>query len=315
MGNKAIDLINNSHYVLILTHTNPDVDTISSGLALSNYMFEHKIKHKVFNTNTELPRVLDFLPRFDKITDQLPKFYDLVIYVDCADRKRVNIEIKDDITIINIDHHQSNTMFGDINIVNYNKASNAEVLFEFLLSQEITISKKTATCIYTGIYDDSNAFTTPRTDASTFENVNKLIELGANPSDIANNLLQRDSLAKYRMMPKILETLTLHQEGKVASVYLESSWLKETGATISECDSIVNMILSIGIIEIVGYFRIIDMKVRVSLRSKGNIDVSKIASKLNGGGHKNAAGLSIDTINIEDAIGQVLDLITYYNND
>jgi phosphoesterase RecJ-like protein len=98
-------------------------------------------------------------------------------------------------------------------------------------------------------------------------------------------------------------------------VYLESSWLKETGATISECDSIVNMILSIGIIEVVGYFRIIDNKLRVSLRSKGDIDVSKIASKVNGGGHKNAAGLSIDTINIEDGINQVLELITYYNND
>jgi phosphoesterase RecJ-like protein len=102
-------------------------------------------------------------------------------------------------------------------------------------------------------------------------------------------------------MPKILDTLELHKEGKIASVYLQSDWLKQTGASINECDDIVNMVLSIGIVQAVMYFRIVHNKTRVSLRSKGNIDVSLIAQNFDGGGHKNAAGLSINTLDISEA--------------
>jgi phosphoesterase RecJ-like protein len=309
MQNDPLQQIKQARYVLILTHTNPDADTISSALALSNFMFENKIKHKVFNISNTLPRVLNFLPRYEKITDQLPKYYDLVIYVDCADKYRVDTDIKDDVFIINIDHHQSNTNFGNINIVNEQKASNAEVLYDFFKNYNIKISKNTATCLYTGIYDDSNGFTTPRVDHTTFKTTQELIEYGANPSYIATQLLQRQTLAKYRIIPKILDTLSLHKEGKIATVYLEPIWLKQTGAISQECDDIVNMVLSIGIVQVVAYFRIIDQKVRVSLRSKADIDVSKIASKFNGGGHKNAAGFSVTDKTLQEAIILVVDQI------
>jgi len=219
MKNEIFDKIKNAHYVLVLTHINPDADTISSALALSNYMFANKIKHKVYNSSKVIPRVLDFLPRFNKITNILPKFYDLVIYVDCGDEKRVNEILIDGVETISIDHHQSNTMFADINIVDETKASTAELLYELFEINNINITKEIATALYVGIYDDTNAFTTPRTDARTFEIINILIKNGANSANIAQNLLQRDSLARYRIMPKILETLELHNDGMVASVY------------------------------------------------------------------------------------------------
>ena len=87
---KALELIEKSRYILIVTHVNPDPDSIGSGLALSNLFFENKIKHKVFNVSSDLPQNLDFLNKFDKITNILPPFYDLVISVDCGtDRKSV----------------------------------------------------------------------------------------------------------------------------------------------------------------------------------------------------------------------------------
>ncbi len=177
----SLKLIQEAHYVLIVTHLNPDADTISCALALSNYMFENKIKHKVFNVTKEIPRVLNFLPKFDKITDQIPKYYDLVIYVDCADQKRVGIDLIDDVNIINIDHHQSNTFFGKINIVDENKASAAEVVYSFFEQNYIKISKNIAQCLYVGIYDDSIAFTTPRTSKDTFQAINNLVQIGINP--------------------------------------------------------------------------------------------------------------------------------------
>jgi len=305
----TLELIKSSHYILIVTHINPDADTISCALSLSNFMFENKIKHKVFNNSDTLPRVLDFLPRFDKITNQIPKYYDLVIYVDCGDKKRVHIDIEKDVKIINIDHHQSNTKFGDINIVDFSKGSAAEVLFSFFEQNDLNISKNIAMCLYTGIYDDNIGFTTPRTTQSTFEIINKLLQTGINPSEIANNLLRRDSLAKYRILPKILNTLELHKQGDVATIYLEEKWLKETGATSQECDEVVNMVLNIAIVNMVCYLRVIQNNVRVSLRSKSNIDVSNIAKLFDGGGHKNAAGLTIKTQNIFEAKEQLLSKI------
>ena len=138
---ESLKLIQEAHYILIVTHLNPDADTISCALALSNFMFENKIKHKVFNSSSDIPRVLNFLPKFDKITDQIPKYYDLVIYVDCADQRRVGIDLVDGVKIINIDHHQSNDNFGTINIVDDSKASTAEVLYGFFEQNDLKISK------------------------------------------------------------------------------------------------------------------------------------------------------------------------------
>ena len=296
-----LDQINDAHYILIVTHKNPDADTISSALALSNFMYENKIKHKVYNSDKNIPRRLNFLPKFDKITPIVPKYYDLVIYVDCANTYRSDIVIEDDKKIINIDHHQSNDNFGFINVVDDKKASNAEVIFEFFQYNNIKISKNIATCLYVGIYDDSIAFTTPRTTKETFSKIQALADTGIDFSQISNDLTRRDSLARYRILPKILETLQLHNEGELATIYLDDIWLKETGATVNECDDVVDMALNIAIVKIVAYFRIIDGKVRVSLRGKGTYDLSDIASRFGGGGHKNAAGLTIDVASIKEA--------------
>ncbi|MEA3353657.1 MAG: bifunctional oligoribonuclease/PAP phosphatase NrnA [Campylobacterota bacterium] len=310
---NMINSIRGSRYILIITHINPDPDTISSALALSNYLFENNIKHKVFNKEGKLPFALNFLSRFDKISDQLPKFYDLVIYLDCGDKFRAGDMVLDNnAKVINIDHHQSNDNFGDINIVDDKKASTAEVLYECFEYNNMNISKKTAECLYVGIYDDSIAFTTPRTNARTFEIVNKLAQTGISIGNIANNLLRRDSLARYRIMPKILATLELHSEGKLATVYLDDNWLSQTGADISDCDDVVNMILNIAVVNVVAYFRIKNNKVRVSLRSKGDFDVSKVAESYNGGGHKNAAGLSMDTLSIDEAKELLIENVKTY---
>ena len=306
---EALDLINDSHYILIVTHINPDADTISCALALSNYFHENKIKHKVFNKMKQLPNNLDFLSKFDKITDQLPKFYDLIIYVDCANQSRVAIDFDKDIKIINIDHHKSNDNFGIINIVNEHKSSTAEVVYKFFLENNLHISKQIAQCLYTGVYDDSLKFSTPRCDDSTFDVANNLVKLGANPSQIATSLNRRDSLAKYRLLPKILESLELHLEGRVATIYVLPQWLEQTGAKYSECEVVTDMILNIAIVDIAIFFRESNGKTRVSIRSKNDVDVTFIAEQFNGGGHKMAAGCSCETQDVLEAKDMIINYI------
>ena len=305
--------IQNSHYILLVTHKNPDPDTISSALSLSNFLFESKVKHKVFNISNELPRKLDFLCRYDKISSSLPKYYDLIIYLDCANEHRVGISFDTTKRSICIDHHQSNNNFADINIVDASKGSTAELLYNFYEQNGLKISKNNGECLYTGIYDDSLAFSTSRTNKKTFQVVSSLLDSKIDVSNIAQKLQKRDSLAKFRMIPKIMQSLELYSEGKVATVYVEEKWIKETGVALYECDDVVDMVLSIGIVEIVAYFRIIDNRVRVSLRSKNDIDVSSISAKFNGGGHKNSAGFVVNTTDLrksrEIVVLSILDYI------
>jgi len=304
--------IQNAHYVLLVTHKNPDADTLSSGLALSNYFYENKIKHKVFNISSILPRKLDYLSRFDKITKDVPKYYDLVIYLDCANKDRVGLEFNSNIKSISIDHHKSNKNFADINIIDSTTGSTAELVYSFFKENNINISKNVAECLYTGIYDDSLGFTTSRTDLKTFDVIRDLLNSNIDISYIANKLLMRESLSKFRIVPKILNTLELFYEGKLATVYLDDSWLIETGATKDECDDVIDQVLSIGIVKIALYFRVVENNVRVSLRSKGDIDVSNIALLFNGGGHRNSSGVSVSSSNIESVKKELVKTILNY---
>lgn len=298
---KALELIEKSKYILLITHVNPDADSISSALALSNLFYENRIKHKVFNISADLPQNLDFLDRFDKITNQLPKFFDLAICLDCGTYQRLGIKLDESIPLINFDHHKSNNNFGTLNIVDPLKSSTAEIVYDFFKHNGLYITKSSATALYVGIYDDSLAFSLGRCDELTFDKVNFLVQCGANPSYIANKLLRRESLAKYRMIPKVLNSLELYKEGEVASIIAESSWFEETGAHNRDCEDALNMIMSMAIVKIAFFVRVVNNIARVSLRSKERLDVSKIAQKFNGGGHLNSAGCCIDTLDVDYA--------------
>lgn len=308
---EALSLISKARYIVIVSHINPDADTISSALSLSSYFSENKINHKVFNVRTaDIPSRLDFLHRFDKIVQELPKTFDLMISVDCGARSRLGIPIPKDIPLINFDHHKSNDGFGTVNLVDENKSSTAEVVYDFFKFNGLYITKNTASALYVGIYEDSLAFTSSRCDEGTYEKINFLVKCGADPSLIASLLIRRDSLAKYRILPKIFDSLELHEEGEVASIYALPLWFKQTGAVYHETEVALDMIFSMSIVKIAVYFRIVNEKVRVSLRSKDNIDVSKIAAIFGGGGHLNAAGCAIDTLDIYKAKELVLKEIS-----
>ena len=296
---KALELIEKSRYILIITHVNPDPDSIGSALALSNLFHENKIKHKVFNISDDLPQSLDFIPRFEKITNQLPAFFDLAISVDCGTYKRLGFQLDASIPLINFDHHKSNNNFGTVNIVDPQKSSTSELIFDFFKHNGLYITKNSATALYVGIYDDTLAFSLGRCDETTFEKVNFLVECGASPSEIANKLLRRDSLAKYRIIPKVLDSLELYKEGEIASIIAKEEWFKQTGAHNRDCEDALDMIMSIAIVRIAIFVRVVNGVSRVSLRSKGQIDVSKIAGVFEGGGHFNAAGCTIENLDVE----------------
>ena len=306
---KVWETILRSRYVLIVTHINPDPDTISSALALANILKQHNIKHKVFNKGKNLPKNVDFLEGYSKIVSELPEFFDLVISVDCGSKSRLGIQFSSEIPHINIDHHISNDYFGTINVVDPHKASTAELIYLVLQANDLTISKAVAQCIYAGMYEDSLAFSTIRCSASTFFIIQKLVERGVNPGEISQLLRRRDSLAKYRILPKVLESLELFNEGQIAMIHLDPIWLKQTGAKASDCELALDMVLNIAVVNIAVFLKVSDNKIRISFRSKNGVDVASIASKFGGGGHIMAAGCVIENKNIDEVKKMILDSV------
>ncbi len=299
--------IQEARYIVLLTHKNPDPDTIGSALALGSYLKNEKKKYKILNTSKIIPTQLSFLNGFDKITDQLPKSFDLVIYLDCSNDTMVGINIDKDIFSIVIDHHQTSEEKADINLIDSTSGSTGEIVYDFFLFNKISITQNIAQALYVSIYSDTVGFTTSKTTAKTFEKITNLVQTGIDPSFIANNLLQKDSLAKYRALPKVLETLELHFGGNIATIYCEEQWVEQSGVELYELDFVSNMVLNIAIVHIVAYFRKVDNKIRVSLRGKGDLDLSEVALNFHGGGHKNASGFNLQTQNIQKAKEQFLN--------
>ena len=160
------------------------------------------------------------------------------------------------------------------------------------------------------LYLDSNReLTFPKLE-NTFKAINFLVKSGVNPSYIASKLIQRQSLAKLQIQAKVVQSLELYDKGNIAIIYVLPIWLEQTGASYKDCDEVINQVLNLGVVNIAMFLRISDGKTRVSLRSKEAIDISKVASHFNGGGHKNAAGCRIESKDIEESKKILLEYIT-----
>lgn len=306
MYKEVWDKILDSKHIVLISHIHPDGDTIGANLALYNILKNLGKKVSLFNaTKDELPIEFDFLEGYSKIMAKLPKYFDLAISCDCGSFDRLKIE-QGDFELINIDHHASNDNFGDINIVLPQASSAGMVVYKFLKSNEVEITKQCAISLYTSIAEDTGFFQYGGIDESTFEVAKDLIKCGADPELIARNVQSRQSLAKIRLEAYMLSNFELHEDASIASIIIDNHVLKQSGAKrsdtknmISKLLDIVNVKVSMMVLEQEGFFKI-------SLRSDGDIDVSKISVIYGGGGHKNAAGFNVKG---SDAIATCKEII------
>ncbi len=285
-------LIEKSQKITLVSHTTPDGDALGSSLAFYLALKKMGKNVKIFNATRTLAQRYDFLPSFSKITHIFPKNCDLVISFDCGSFDRLGIE-KEDFTLINIDHHKSNTSYGDINIIEPSQASASSVVFSVLQSFGIDMDADIATCIYTALAEDTNFFTTKNVNEKVFTLASTLTSLGANPALVAQKLQQRNSLAKVRLHALFIETIELVNDGRIAIGEVSEEMFKKTGALRYDTTELVDTLHDMSTVEVAIFILTLpDGNYKLSLRSKG-IDISKIASKLGGGGHHHAAGLRV----------------------
>ena len=298
--------------ITILSHINPDTDALGTALGvydlLSTSYKEKRIE--VVNASKELPRHLGFLPNFSKIKHKIDYEDSLIITCDCGSEDRLGFELKGR-KIINIDHHQSNTFYGIINVVKPDYASSSQVAFE-LFKKSYQITKECATAFYAALLSDTRFFTTSSVNSKVFSVAKDLVELGANPAEISKHFTQRRPLSSLRILQKALGSLTLYHEAKVAVLYVTGEDIIQSGATMPDMEGIVDYAKSLVTVEVALFIMETEEGLRISLRSKG-ADVSKVAQHFGGGGHKVAAGFTLDykdNSHIQESIDIILKKIT-----
>jgi phosphoesterase RecJ-like protein len=299
--------IANANAITILSHLNPDPDTLGTALGIYALLSQDKrLKVEVVNASTELPRHLDFLPNFKKIKHHMDYADSLIFTCDCGSLDRLGFDLVDR-DIINIDHHRSNTRYGGVNIVDADYASASQVAY-ILFKELYPISKDAATCFYTALLSDTRFFTTTSMNEEVFNVARDLVKLGAVPNDIAYHFTHRRPLSSLRILEKALASLSLYHEAKIATLMVTKEEIEATGATVPDLDGIVDYGRSLATVEVAVFAMELDKGIRISLRSK-KADVSKVAMAFGGGGHKVAAGFTLTQFGLQESLDTILKKI------
>ena len=294
---KAIKIIKESESIYLASHVQPDGDNIGSLLALGMALKKINKDVKILKVDN-IPSDYKFLPSVELIKDyEIEKEIDLFIALDSGDIERLGIGkqfAKNANFIINIDHHISNTNFGDINIVSPSAAATGEIVYEFIRKMEIDIDKDIATCLYTAISTDTGSFIYSNTSYKTHLIAADLIKAGIDTSDININLYQRKSFERTRLLIDVVKDMEMYFNNKLGMASVTQELLMSNNAKLEDSEGIISFIRDIDSVEVACLLKEIDEKeIKISLRSKKEIDVSKICAKFDGGGHKRAAGCTL----------------------
>lgn len=300
---KAHQLLKNANKIVIVAHQRPDGDTIGSALALSEYLKHLEKDHEIFCLH-QSPEQLSFLKGAHEFkTDPdiiVSGDHDLVVCLDSGDLAYAGIEKhlkqkNNPHTVINIDHHATNTHYGHVNIVDAKASSTSELIYHLLSHVDFPISKSMATSMLTGIITDTGGFSNLATTSTALDVASKLLSRGARIWDIQANTSKNKSVTALKLWGIALSRLTRHPSGIVVTVLTKEDVTKYN-ADSESLEGIANFLNSVEGARAIMVIREEDEgKIKVSLRTtQPDVDVSAIAKLCGGGGHKKAAGFTIN---------------------
>ena len=293
---NILEEINNANSIVILTHENPDGDAVGSSLALY-----HALKAYGKNVEVIIPeysRTFNFLPGTNEIKKEgTYDNYDLAISLDCASMNMLNGYVKyfeNAKTRVVIDHHGTNSMYGDLNFVNPDSPACAQILVVVLNYFKMEITKEIGTCILAGIITDTGGFKYSGVTAETFEFVAWLLNKGVNVSSVYRKVLQVRTKGNFELNRIASNRLEFLEDGKIAFTYITRDDEESVNAETGDHEGIVDIGRDIEGVEVSIFIRETKTKVvKISLRSSEYVNVSDIALLFGGGGHPRAAGCNM----------------------
>lgn len=292
---KFKEQLNEASSIALISHLDPDGDNLGSLTALSKSLLN--LGKKVYPIEFDkIPENLKFLPNLELLSENTDINIDMIICLDCANYERLgNI---DDLFNkaryrINIDHHQSNEFYGDVNIVKKGYSSTCELVFDVINEVSLPIDEEISMSLLTGISTDTGRFLYSATTADTLAKASKLVEYGADMMKINESIYQSKKFEAQLLENEILSKTEIYND-HVAMGFVMTNQLNKYNVEISDIDSVINTFRDTDKIKIsVLIKQQTENEYKVSFRSKGNIDVGSIAKNLGGGGHKNAAATKI----------------------
>ncbi|MGH7310868.1 MAG: DHH family phosphoesterase [Candidatus Rokuibacteriota bacterium] len=281
--------------VLMLGHVHPDADVLGTLLALGQALVGRGWR-VTWGGPDPTPEFLSFLPGIDHYTrlTRVDGPLDVVVLTDCPNPDRTEGLLGQarlaGAQIVNIDHHHDNRRYGDVNWVDPTAAAAGEMVYGLLRSLDVTLTPAMALNLFTAIHMDTGSFRYSNVTPQTFRIAGELVVAGADPAFVSNRLYERRPPQALRMLGEALARVQLSEDGRVAWLALGSGAVPEA---FVEAEDLVNYPRSVASVRVACLLRERDNTVKVSLRGKGDVDVSRIAATFGGGGHPNAAGCSV----------------------
>ncbi len=288
-----LQAIHEAQTVLITAHARPDGDAVGSVLACG-MLLEQMGKQITMVFSDRVPLIYRWLPCAQRIQhwQRVEGDYDLVILLECDSIERARLRGLEGRRLINLDHHTSGRHFANLNWIDTDACAVAELVFSLACAAEATITPEMATCLYMAVLTDTGSFCYEGTDAHTFALAQELVRLGASPAPIAQDVYFSNPMSKMRLLGSAL--MSLRRDGRVAWLWVTQADMERANAAEEDCEGIVNYAISIAGVEIAVFLRELpDHRVRLSLRSKGSVNVAAIAESFGGGGHENASGCTL----------------------
>ncbi|MEN9405881.1 MAG: hypothetical protein RLZ12_165 [Bacillota bacterium] len=311
MWAKTVDFLNDiKEQVLITSHLLPDGDALGSMFAVKEILKCYGIESILVN-ESHIPNRFKFLNNKDKIykPHELACKFKKAIILDCGDIDRIGRSrslLVEDALILNIDHHATNTYFGQLNIVNEGAAATCQLIFEWInFSPKVEWSQSLATMVYTGLVTDTGGFRHRTTTGLVLRQAAKLIDIGVNPAEIAMLAMDKVSEAQLKLLCLSLSSMERYDEGRITALTITKNMWQASKAEEGDEEGLVSYARNVeGSLVGVLFWERAGL-VKISLRSFGQLNVGAFANDLGGGGHLNAAGCTF----LNQSLEQVKELV------
>jgi len=292
---QIVDAVRRGRRFVVSSHSRPDGDSIGSQLAFAYAARALGKEVTVVNRDAAPPPLLAFpgVPGI-QIADSVGGEFDAAVIMECSDLARTGVAGLDKYFVINIDHHQGNTGYGAANWFDPSAAACGEMVFDLIRALGVPFSREIATHIYLAILTDTGSFHYSSISPRTFDICRQMLEAGVDAVSVARSVYDSNNMGRLKLFGAVLSAMQIDPSGRIAIVYLDHEMARAAGGTYEDTEGLINLPLTVKEIQAVVFFKQSEgEEYRVSMRSKGDIDISGIAKEFGGGGHKNAAGCTV----------------------
>jgi len=296
----VLAVIREKRRFLIASHQHPDGDSAGSALALKRILAHLGKDALVVNTDP-VPFNLAKMPCLEHWTlrpdlpEDFPAGYDATFVLECPNIDRTGYTGLERSFIINLDHHLSNSGYGNVVVIRPDAACLGKVIYEIAQGLHVPIDPVTATCLYIALVTDAGQFGYANATPESFALAGELVEMGARPAEVSRILYEGYSACAVKLKGLLLSTLTMDAGGRVAFLEFPLRFLKESRGAPGDAEGVIDEPRKIAGVEVAVMLREVDGgRVKVSMRSQGKVDVEAVARRYSGGGHRNAAGFTVE---------------------